>query len=112
MGNSSRKNLSSPVPRAPDMSLMKLSSAKFTLVARTMDGKEHLIPNVSAEMTIQELKRCIFSCVGIPSRVAQIVYGDDVLHGRGMIGEMGVTGPDAIVTVLKRTMDVKAWNLL
>jgi len=29
-----------------------------------------------------------------------------------MIGEMGVTGPDVHVTVLKHTMDIKAWNLL
>jgi len=108
----SNENSSSPVTRAPDTSHMTLSSEKFTLVARTIDGKEHLIPNVSVEMTIQELKRCIFSCTGIPSRAAQIVCGEHVLHGRRMIGEQGVTGPDAHVTIARRAIDIKAWNLL
>jgi hypothetical protein len=106
------KNSSSLEPRAPDGSHVNLSSERFTLIARTMHGKEHLIPNVSVEMTARELKRRIFLCIGIPSRTTQILCGEQILHGRRMIGEQGVTGPEAEVTILRRPMDIKAWNLL
>jgi len=93
--------------------LVQLSSAKFTLVATSLDGTENPIPNVSADMTVRDLKQSIARTVGIPSRTVQIVSGEQVLlDEKKTLGSLDITGPGAHVSLFERTMDPNAWNLL
>lgn len=98
----------------------------FSLVARSLSGQEYCLPNVTAMLTLWELKQRIAKQVngalptvgwtGVSACIAgklQLAVGERTLQGdKQFLEELGITGSGVVVSFVKRAVDKRAKNLL
>lgn len=102
----------SSVATSPESYSQSLNS-KITLRAISIDGKEYSIPNVSAEMTLRELKQSLARMIGVHSRILRILHDErHLVDDKKSLLEYGVTGPSEHVSFVRCSTDVLFWNLL